>query len=42
VTSALVGARTGEEAVVRMSDLRRQAIARHHNAPLKGNAVWPF
>jgi NADH-quinone oxidoreductase subunit D len=41
-TVTLVGARTGEESVVRMSDLRRQAIARHHNAPLKGNAAWPF
>lgn len=41
-TVTLVGARTGEESVVRMSDLRRQAIARHQNAPLKRNAAWPL
>jgi membrane-bound hydrogenase subunit alpha len=38
----LVSARSGEESVVRMSDLRRQAIARHQNAPVKRNAVWPL
>jgi membrane-bound hydrogenase subunit alpha len=38
----LVSARGGEESVVRMSDLRRQAIARHQNAPVKRNAVWPL
>jgi len=41
-TVTLVGARTGEESIVRMSDLRRQAIARHQNAPLKRNAAWPL
>jgi NADH-quinone oxidoreductase subunit D len=41
-TVTLIGARNGEETVVRMSDLRRQAIARHQNAPLKRNAVWPL
>ncbi|HPW17290.1 MAG TPA: nickel-dependent hydrogenase large subunit [Candidatus Aminicenantes bacterium] len=39
---ALIDARGGETAVVRMSDLRRQAIARHLNAPVKGNAAWPL
>jgi membrane-bound hydrogenase subunit alpha len=38
----LVSARNGEESIVRMSDLRRQAIARHENAPVKRNAVWPL
>jgi membrane-bound hydrogenase subunit alpha len=38
----LIGARSGEESVVQMSDLRRQAIARHQNAPVKRNAVWPL
>jgi NADH-quinone oxidoreductase subunit D len=38
----LVKAGSGEESVVRMSDLRRQAIARHQNAPVKRNAVWPL
>jgi NADH-quinone oxidoreductase subunit D len=38
----LVGAGNGQESVVRMSDLRRQAIARHRNAPLKRNAAWPL
>jgi len=38
----LVSSRTGEESVVRMSDLRRRALARTDNAPVKGNAVWPF
>jgi NADH-quinone oxidoreductase subunit D len=41
-TVTLIGARTGDESVVRMSDLRRQAIARHQNAPLKGNVAWPL
>jgi len=38
----LVSARSGEESIVRMSDLRRLALARSSNAPVKGNAVWPF
>jgi len=38
----LVSAASGDESVVRMSELRRRAIARHHNAPPKRNAVWPF
>ncbi len=38
----LINAGSGRESVVRMSDLRRRAIARHENAPLKGNAVWPL
>jgi membrane-bound hydrogenase subunit alpha len=41
-TVTLVSARSGEESIVRMSDLRRQALARAKNAPVKGNAVWPF
>jgi membrane-bound hydrogenase subunit alpha len=41
-TVTLVGARSGEESVVRMSDLRRQAIARFRNAAVKRNAVWPL
>jgi NADH-quinone oxidoreductase subunit D len=41
-TVTLVAAGSGEESVVRMSDLRRQAIARHRNAPVKRNAVWPL
>jgi len=38
----LVSARSGQESVVTMGDLRRQALARSKNAPVKGNAVWPF
>ncbi|HUT07225.1 MAG TPA: nickel-dependent hydrogenase large subunit [Candidatus Latescibacteria bacterium] len=41
-TVTLVAAGSGEESVVRMSDLRRRAIVRHQNAPVKRNAVWPF
>ena len=41
-TVTLVAAGSGEESVVRMSDLRRQAIVRHQNAPVKRNAVWPL
>ena len=41
-TVTLVAARSGEESVVRMSDLRRRAIARHQNAPVKRNAAWPL
>jgi NADH-quinone oxidoreductase subunit D len=41
-TVTLIAAGSGEESVVRMSDLRRQAIARHRNAPVKRNAVWPL
>ena len=38
----LIGARTGEESVVRMSDLRRLALRRHQSARPKRNAVWPL
>ena len=38
----LTNARSGEERVVRLGDLRRQAIERHQKAPLKRKAVWPF
>jgi membrane-bound hydrogenase subunit alpha len=41
-TVTLISARTGEASVVRMSELRRQALARAERAPLKGKAVWPF
>ena len=41
-TVTLIAARSGEESVVRMSDLRRRAIARHQNAPVKRNAAWPL
>jgi membrane-bound hydrogenase subunit alpha len=41
-TVTLISARSGEESVVRMSDLRRQAISRFKNAPVKGNAEWPL
>jgi membrane-bound hydrogenase subunit alpha len=38
----LVSARGGEESVVSMADLRKLALARAKNAPVKRNAVWPF
>lgn len=38
----LVNARSGEESLVGMSDLRRQAIARAENACVKRNAAWPL
>jgi len=38
----LVSARSGEESVATMSDLRRLALDRSKNAPVKGNAEWPF
>jgi len=38
----LTEARTGEDRIVRLGDLRRQALERHPQAPLKRNAVWPF
>ena len=41
-TVTLVGARNGEESIVRMSDLRRMARERHQTAPPKRNAVWPL
>jgi hypothetical protein len=41
-TVTLVSARSGEESIVTMSDLRRRALVRSGNAPVKGNAVWPF
>ena len=41
-TVTLIAAGSGEESVVRMSDLRRRAIARHQNAPVNRNAVWPL
>lgn len=41
-TVTLVSARSGQESVVRMSELRRRALARPANAAVKRNAVWPF
>jgi NADH-quinone oxidoreductase subunit D len=41
-TVTLVSARTGEPSVVRMSELRRLALARAPRTPVKGNAVWPL
>jgi NADH-quinone oxidoreductase subunit D len=38
----LVNARNGEEKLVPMSRLRRQAIERWKKAPLKKDAVWPL
>ena len=38
----LINAGNGAESVVGMGELRRQAMARHRNAAVKGNAVWPF
>ncbi len=38
----LVSARSGEETIVRMSELRRRALERFKNAPPKRNAVWPL
>jgi NADH-quinone oxidoreductase subunit D len=38
----LVNARSGEESVVSMSELRRRGIEQHKKAPLKRNAVWPL
>jgi membrane-bound hydrogenase subunit alpha len=38
----LVNAGNGREALVSMADLRRMALDRTKNAPVKGNAVWPF
>jgi len=41
-TVTLVDGRNGQENVVLMSDLRRQARERWKKAPLKKDAVWPF
>jgi membrane-bound hydrogenase subunit alpha len=41
-TVTLVSAQSGESSVVRMSDLRRRALARPGSALLERNAVWPF
>lgn len=41
-TVSLVNIRNGEEATVRLSELRRRAIEQHKNASPKRNAVWPF
>jgi NADH-quinone oxidoreductase subunit D len=41
-TVTLVDGRNGQEKVVLMSDLRRQARERWKTAPLKKDAVWPF
>jgi len=38
----LVSARSGEERIVRLSELRRRAIERHQKASPKRNAVWPL
>jgi len=39
---ALVDGRSGQENVVLMSELRKQAQERWKKAPLKKDAVWPF
>jgi len=41
-TVALIEARTGEEKIVRFSDLRRLARRRDHPLVSKRNTVWPF
>jgi membrane-bound hydrogenase subunit alpha len=41
-TVTLVNVRSGEETIVPLSDLRRQAAERRTNVPAKRNAVWPF
>ena len=41
-TVEVVDARSGEERVLRFSDLRRVAAERYKNVTRKGNAVWPF
>ena len=41
-TVEVVDARSGEESVLRFSDLRRMAGERFKNVTRKGNAVWPF
>ncbi len=41
-TVTLVSARSGEESIVKMSELRRRAIAQYKNAPPKRIAEWPF
>jgi NADH-quinone oxidoreductase subunit D len=41
-TVTLVNIRSGEETSVCLSELRRQAIERHKNAPPKRNVEWPF
>ena len=38
----LINARSGEESVVSMSELRRRGIENHKKAPLKSNAEWPL
>ncbi len=38
----LVNARSGEESVISMSELRRRGIENHKKAPLKRNAEWPL
>jgi len=41
-TVELVDTRSGEERIVRFSDLRRAAEVRYKNVTRKGNAVWPL
>jgi membrane-bound hydrogenase subunit alpha len=41
-TVELVNGRTGEEKIVRFSELRKLADERFKNRPVKRNAVWPF
>lgn len=41
-TVELVNGRTGEEKILRFSELRKLADERFKNRPVKRNAVWPF
>jgi len=41
-TVEIVNARSGEEKVLRFSQLRALAAARYKNSPVQRNAVWPF
>jgi len=41
-TVELRDARTGEEKILRFSELRKLADERHKNCPTKRNAEWPF
>jgi NADH-quinone oxidoreductase subunit D len=41
-TVELVNARTGEDRVLRFSQLRALAAERYKNLPMQRNAVWPF
>jgi NADH-quinone oxidoreductase subunit D len=41
-TVEIINARSGEENVLRFSQLRALAAERHKNLPVQRNAVWPF